>query len=98
MLAEPRILRPFHRSEVLSVAEAASVARKSVRTIRLSCQLHDVGRRIGGRWAVSKVALAMLLDGNREALRAYLDGDRRSEIVLAYFRRHEVASPIRLAS
>ena len=98
MLAEPQVLRPFHRSEVLSVAEAASVAGKSVRTVRSWCQLHDVGRRVGGRWAVSKIALAMLLDGNRTALAAYLSGDRQSKIVLEYFRRHAVASPIRLAS
>ena len=90
MLAEPQVLQPFHRSEVLSVAEAASVAGKSVRTIRLWCQLHDVGRRIGGRWAVSKVALAMLLDGNKEALAAYLSGDRTSLMIKNYFERQDV--------
>jgi hypothetical protein len=40
----------------------------------------------------------MLLDGNKEAFEAYLSGDRRSEIVLEYFRRHEVARPIGLVS
>ncbi len=95
MLAEPQVLRPFHRSEVLSVAEAASVAGKSVRTIRAWCQLHDVGRRVGGRWAVSCVALSMLLDGNREALTGYLDGDRDSSMVKSYFDRCDVPLPRR---
>ncbi len=90
---EPQILRPFHRSEVLSVAEAASVAGKSVRTIRSWCLLRDVGRRIGGRWAVSKVALAMLLDGNKEALAAYLTGDRTSSMIKSYFDRCDVPLP-----
>jgi hypothetical protein len=47
-----------------------------------------VGRRVaGGSWSVSKVALAMLLDGDYKALRAYHAGDRTSEIVAAYFAR-----------
>ena len=95
MLAEPQVLRPFHRSEVLSVAEAASVAGRSVRTISSWCQLHDVGRRVGGRWAVSCVALSMLLDGNQVALRAYLDGDRNSSMIKNYFDRCGVPLPKR---
>ena len=92
---EPQTLRPFHRSEVLSVAKAANVAGKSVRTIRGWCQLHDVGRHIGGRWAVSCVALSMLLDGNKEALAAYLTGDRTSSMIKSYFDRCNVPLPRR---
>lgn len=83
---EPQVLRPYHRSEVITVAEAALIARKSKRTIRDWCQLHDIGRRIG-HWQVSKVALAMHLEGDGEALKAYLRGDRGSPIVIAYFER-----------
>jgi hypothetical protein len=92
---EPQVLRPFHRSEVLSVAEAADMAGKSLRTLRGWCLLHDIGRRIQGRWAVSKVALAMLLDGNKEALAAYLAGERHSPIVTEYFERCGVPLPRR---
>ena len=92
---EPRVLQPFNRAEVLSVAEAASVAGKSVRTIRSWCLLRDVGRRIGGRWAVSKVALAMLLDGNKEVLTAYLSGNRTSSMIKNYFDRCDVPLPRR---
>jgi hypothetical protein len=90
---EPQVLIPFHRSEVLSVAEAAAIAGKKVRTLRDWCLRHDIGRRIGGQWAVSRVALAMLLDGDREALGAYLAGDRVSPPVTKYFARCDVHQP-----
>ena len=89
-------MRPFHRSEVLSAAEAARIADRAVRTIREWCAHHDIGRRIGGRWAVSKVALAMLLDGDNTALAAYLAGDRQSDVVTAYFERCGLPSVRRL--
>ena len=87
---EPQVLRPFDRSEALSTAEAARVAGRAVRTIREWCLLYDIGRRIGGRWAVSKVAMAMWLDGNKEALAAYLAGDRSSPTITGYFYRCDV--------
>jgi hypothetical protein len=90
---EPQVLRPFHRSEVLSIEQAALVTGRSPRTIREWCLLHDIGRRIGGRWAVSKVALAMWLDGDKAALKAYLAGDRSSPIVTSYFERCGVPLP-----
>ncbi len=93
---EPQVLRPFHRSEVLSIAQAAHIAGKSVRTIREWCARLDIGRRIGGQWAVSKVALAMLLDGSEEVLKAYLAGDRQSEGVTTYFARCDVPLARRL--
>ena len=94
---EPQVLRPFHRSEVLSIAEAARIAGRAVRTIREWCLFHDIGRRIGGRWAVSKVALAMWLDGNQETLAAYLAGDRSSPTITEYFDRCGVP-PLRARS
>jgi len=93
MMDGPQILRPFHRDEALPVAEAARIAGRSVRTIREWCLLHDIGRRIGGQWAVSKVALAMWLDGNKQALATYLAGDRRSLGVTEYFERCGVPLP-----
>jgi Helix-turn-helix domain len=90
---EPQVLRPFHRSEALSIAEAADIANKSPRTIREWCHLHDIGRRIGGHWAVSRVALAMFLDGDKFALEAYLAGDRTSPTVTQYFTRCGVPLP-----
>jgi len=91
MIEEPQVLRPFHRSEALSIAEAAAIAGRSVRTIREWCARLDIGRRVGGQWAVSRVALAMFLDGDRAALDAYLRGDRTSPTVTAYFERSGIS-------
>ena len=91
--SEPQVLRPFRRDEVMDVSEAALWAGRSRRTIRDWCLLHDLGRRIGGQWAVSKVALLMWLEGNREALAAYLAGDRSSELVANYFARCDLSVP-----
>jgi hypothetical protein len=55
--------------------------------MRVWCDNFGLGRRVGGgTWAVSKVALALFLDGNFKALREYHAGDR-SEIVAVYFAR-----------
>jgi hypothetical protein len=90
---EPQVLRPYHRSEALSIAEAACLAGRSVRTLRDWCARLDIGRRIGGQWAVRRVALAMFLDGDRDALASYLRGDRTSQTVLVYFERCRVPVP-----
>ena len=95
---EPQVLRPFRRDEVMDVSEAAIWAGKSKRTIRDWCLLHDLGRRIGGQWAVSKVALSMWLDGAHEELKAYLSGDRQSPRVRDYFYRCEVPLPLGFSS
>jgi hypothetical protein len=87
-----RVLIPFSRAEALSLRQAAEISGKSVETIRRWCALHDLGRRIGGQWCVSRVALAMWLDGDLHALRLYLAGDRSSTLVLAYFERADLIS------
>jgi hypothetical protein len=83
-----RILQPFDRRECLSLKQAADIAGKSESTIRNWCDVHGVGGRIGGgTWSVSRVALAMFLDGDQKALRAYHGGDRTSAVVAGYFVR-----------
>jgi hypothetical protein len=89
-----RTLVPFADEESISIGEAAAIAGKSERMLRYWCVEHGIGRRIaGGVWAVSKVALAMLLDGDLEALAAYRDQGVRgsSEPVARYYRRCELA-------
>ena len=44
----------------------------------------------GGKWSVSKVALAMFLDGDLKALRAYHAGHRTDPRVVKYFERAEL--------
>jgi hypothetical protein len=85
---EPKVLVPYDRSEVVTLRKAAAIAGRSESTLRSWCQLHHIGRRVcSGPWEVSRPALLMLLDGDRQTLRAYLDGDRSNENILAYFKR-----------
>jgi hypothetical protein len=82
------ILIPYDRREGIPLNVAAERAGKSPGTIRNWCIEHGIGRRVGGgQWIVSKVALAMFLDGDEEALRRYRSGDRITDRVVAYFRR-----------
>jgi hypothetical protein len=84
----PRILIPYDNLEAVSLSIAARLASKCERTVRNWCGEFGLGRRIGGHWAVSRVALAMYLDGNKDALAAYHDGARgHCELVAEYYRR-----------
>jgi hypothetical protein len=76
-------LKPPVLAERIGTAEAARRAGRSERTIREWCCLHRIGRRIGGRWAVSAVALDMLLNGDIQSLDAYLAGNRKLPAVVA---------------
>jgi hypothetical protein len=84
-----KTLIPFAAEEAISVGEAAAHAGKSERTIRNWCVRPGIGRRVaGGAWAVSRIALAMLLEGDMDALTAYHDGARAQyEPVASYYRR-----------
>ena len=87
-------LKPHIRGEAISLKEAAQIAGRSESTIRSWCNQRGVGRRIaGGKWDVSRIALAMLLDGDEEALGAYLSGERLSALVKPYFDRYGVSIP-----
>jgi len=67
---------------------AAERAGKSPGTIRNWYIEHGIGLRVGGgRWIISKVALAMFLDGDHEALCRYKSGDRSNDRMVVYFRR-----------
>lgn len=82
------ILVPFDRREAFSLRQAAAVAGMSESTVRGWCQRSGIGRRVGGgTWKISRVALAMFLDGDERALQAYLSGARTTEAVAVYYRR-----------
>lgn len=95
---EPAVLRPYSTAECISTAEAAKRAKRSVRTIRRWVINYFIGRPIGvgaGQLGVSIVALEMVLNGDGEALAAYLAGDRTSRTVVDYFERCNVPLPRR---
>jgi hypothetical protein len=85
----PRTLIPFDKEEATTVAAAAEKVGRCETTIRTWCrQPHHIGRRIGGAWVVSKVALNMLIEGDFDALAAYHDGARAGyEPVARHYRR-----------
>ena len=83
-----KILLPFDIRECICLKDAAGIAGKKVSTLRNWCNWHGLGRRVGGGiWMVSKVALAMYLDQDTKALRAYHAGNRTDPRVVAYFER-----------
>ena len=84
------VLTPFDHGEALTLQEAAARAKKSPGTIRNWCESEGLGRRVGGKWCVSKVALEMYLDGETGALARYLAGDRQAREVVSYFERFGV--------
>lgn len=94
----PNCLKPHIRGEAISLKEAAQIAGRSESTIRNWCNRRGIGRRIaGGKWDVSRIALAMLLDGDDVALAAYLSGERLSASVKLYFDRYGVSTPTIIA-
>jgi hypothetical protein len=81
----PMVLIPFDAREALTLQQAAEIATVSKTTIARWCNEFHIGRKIGGAWRVSHVALKMKLDDNGPALMAYLDGDRTSPRITQYF-------------
>jgi AAA domain len=81
------VLTPYNPDEALTLQRAAARAGRSPGTIRNWCESEGLGRRIGGKWCVSKVALEMYLDGEAHALEQYLQGDRSTPDVVSYFKR-----------
>src|SRR4051812_3175759 len=90
----PLVLIPFNATEACTLKQATGIAGKSEATLRSWCALYDIGRRVAnGNWKISRVALAMHLDGDRRALRAYLRGDRSSPLVVQYYERLGIPAP-----
>ncbi|MGJ0454170.1 MAG: hypothetical protein ACR65T_13225 [Methylocystis sp.] len=90
----PQVLIPYDKREAITLRQAALLAGRSESTLRNWCQTHYIGRRVaGGPWMVSRPALQMFLDDDARALRAYLAGDRESELVISYFRRAGLSQP-----
>ena len=94
-MGRPRtaILHPYDPAEVIGIAEAARRAGRAERTVREWCALHHIGRKVAGRLAISSPALDMLLEGDMEALGAYLAGDRATDRVRSYFQRRGIPLP-----
>ena len=87
MVGVKHILTHYDRREAISLSQAAYIANRTVETVRGWAANKDIGRKVGGRWAVSHPCLLAFLDGDEAALEAYWAGDRQSEAVVKYFKR-----------
>ena len=84
-MAERLVLVPFAKEECLSIRQASSEAGVSGQSIRNWCDQYGLGRKIGAQLKVSKVALRMFLNGDKNALAMYHRGDRSSGVVKHYY-------------
>jgi hypothetical protein len=79
-------LRPYDSREAIDVLTAAVLANVSDRTIRNWCRDLGIARRsMTGPWEISQVALQMVIDNDRQALKAYLAGERQCELVARHY-------------
>jgi hypothetical protein len=83
----PNVLVPFDLQEAISTNTAAEKSGCKIRTIRYWCENDGIGRKVGGRLRISKVALQMKLEGDHEALALYQTGDRKHSRVVTHFKR-----------
>lgn len=79
MTGSDRNLRSLQPGEWLTVAEAASIAEVSERTIRAWCLDHRIGIMVAGRWRVSRVSLSLILAGDRRLLAHRATAARRAQ-------------------
>ncbi|WP_404286446.1 hypothetical protein ACD578_15855 [Microvirga sp. RSM25] len=84
MIEGRKIIIPFNRQEIASLKEAGEIAGRCAETMRMWAE-DGIGRKIGGKWAISRPALLMRLEGNTAALKAYWKGDRSSPEISRYF-------------
>jgi hypothetical protein len=63
------------------------VSGRAANTIQLWAERYGIGRKIGGDWHISRVALRMFLDGDAAALGAYHAGNHTDSAVRSYFER-----------
>jgi hypothetical protein len=60
-------------------------SNRAAGAMRNWCEQYGIGRRIGnGHWEVSRVALQMFLDGDRNALACY-HRNNRDPVLMGYF-------------
>ncbi|MCV3239673.1 helix-turn-helix domain-containing protein [Mesorhizobium sp. ZC-5] len=82
---------PF--GDIISVQDATAYAGVSDETVYRWSRRYGIGRQYranawsGNRWQVSLPALRMVVAEDWDALEAFRDGDRSSEIVAGYLHR-----------
>ena len=81
----PGLLNPYSPAEAMALGEAVERTGWAPITLREWAVKYGFGRKIGSRWAFSKIALELFLNGRDEALSHYLAGDRTDPEVVETF-------------
>lgn len=87
------VLIPWMELESADVSFAAAWAKLTPNCVRVWCRRYALGRQIGGRWHVSRLAFAMFMESDHASLARYHAGDRVSPEVIRYWTRMQ--SPLR---
>lgn len=87
------VLKPYDPEEAIGIHTACELSGASRGRIIQLCEQHGLGRKIGARWAVSRVALHAFLNDDREGLNSYLAGDRTGPVVARLYHAAGVSLP-----
>jgi hypothetical protein len=79
--ATPAVLKPYDPLDAIGIGEACRLSGEGRPRLIAMAQRHGLGRKIGARWAFSRIALCAFLNDDQEGLTAYLAGDRASPAV-----------------
>ncbi len=79
--AAPAVLKPYDPLDAIGIGEACRITGEGRLRLIAMAQRYSLGRKIGARWAFSRVALCAFLNGDEEGLAAYLAGDRTGPAV-----------------
>lgn len=86
-------LIPYIPQERMTGAEASKMLGVSTSTIFRYARDHHLGRLIGGKLALSRVAVQLWAEDNQDLLARYLAGDRSSDQMRDIYRRLGIALP-----
>jgi hypothetical protein len=87
------VLKPYDPFDAIGIKAACELSGGSRARVIQLCEQYGLGRKIGARWAISKVALHAFLNDDKEGLRAYLAGDRSGPAVTSAYRAAGVLLP-----
>jgi len=87
------VLKPYDPIDAIGIKTACELSGGSRARVIQLCEQYGLGRKIGARWAISKVALHAFLNDDQEGLSAYLAGDRSGPAVICAYRAADVPLP-----
>lgn len=89
----PAVLKPYDPLDAIGIGDACRLSGESRLRLIAMAQRYSLGRKIGSRWAFSRIALCAFLNDDQEGLTAYLAGDRTGSAVTRAY--HAAGVPLR---